>query len=660
MRLEVRDLESSTVYDVPAGGAVIGRERAKTDIALRDESISKRHARIFLENGAWFLEDLNSSNGTFVDEVRITAPVQLGKGAVFSLAQRKFEVIFIEGANGVSSSNGRASAAANRDSISGGGQDEVGVGSGSEDDDNAESKGVAYFFVAVPKAIGFYLLNVPLMAVNPIGTIRKGVEEQPHAAMGRMELAAYFIPANVFTPLLGSIAAVIATLIAGGGFAFGVLITALPVAAVSGVIGGVIGFFFHPITTWIINFLKGESTARSRTNYALMFLTFTVLAAVPNALAVILGSLPIPFINLLGPLLTMVVSGIGLFLAYQWVKAFRLVKWVEYVILVLGILSVLGTAYGFITGLIHQLTGGGPSIASSGGSVDIPEMTDAEKEALRAAGQDPDVIQAQRKAAMEAAKAAAAAGAVDPAVAEAQAKAMAEAQAAAAAAAAAAGGDAEAARKAIEAAAAKAAEAQKMAAQAGEKAAAEANAAAEAAAEAGEKAAEATEKAAAKAAEKATEKVVEKAAPPPPPPPPAAPPPPPPATRAPPVESGRPVMAAAGTAPAPRRPAGADLEETALPSDDHPLGITPFVDYLAKRDAVEKAIADKPEILKDKRILEDYKTLWKVTYEVREKWKKQKGDRYEKEKIIVRFKDQEVFEKTRATVDRLYAAVFPR
>jgi hypothetical protein len=255
-------------------------------------------------------------------------------------------------------------------------------------------------------------------------------------------------------------------------------------------------------------------------------------------------------------------------------------------------------------------------------------------------------------AAAQAAAAAAAAG--DPALAEAQAKAIAEAQAAAAAAAGAAGGDVEAAKKALEAAAAKAAEAQKLAAEAGEKAGAAGAAAGEKAAEAAEAAAEK----AAEAAEKAAAKTVEKA--PPPPPPPAAVAPPPPARSAP-VESGRPVMAAgASVGSAPRRPAGADLEENALPNDDHPLGVTPFVEYLAKRDAVEKAIADKPEILKDKRILEDYKALWKITYEVRDKWRKQKGDRYEKEKIIVRFKDQEVFEKTRSMVDRLYAAVFPR
>ena len=52
------------VYDISAEGAVMGRERAKTDISFRDESISKRHARIYYEGGHWFLEDLGSSNGT--------------------------------------------------------------------------------------------------------------------------------------------------------------------------------------------------------------------------------------------------------------------------------------------------------------------------------------------------------------------------------------------------------------------------------------------------------------------------------------------------------------------------------------------------------------------------------------------------------------------
>ena len=40
--------------------AILGRERARTDITLRGGSVSKQHARIFFENGNWYVDDLNS------------------------------------------------------------------------------------------------------------------------------------------------------------------------------------------------------------------------------------------------------------------------------------------------------------------------------------------------------------------------------------------------------------------------------------------------------------------------------------------------------------------------------------------------------------------------------------------------------------------------
>ena len=76
------------VYDISADGAVMGRERARTDISFRDESISKRHARIYYEGGSWYLEDLGSSNGTYLDDQRVSGPVVLGQGAnLFSRAE---------------------------------------------------------------------------------------------------------------------------------------------------------------------------------------------------------------------------------------------------------------------------------------------------------------------------------------------------------------------------------------------------------------------------------------------------------------------------------------------------------------------------------------------------------------------------------------------
>ncbi|MFH0963446.1 MAG: SpoIIE family protein phosphatase [Planctomycetota bacterium] len=49
-----------------AESSVIGRQ-SDCDVVLAEESVSRRHARVFLENGKHFVEDLGSTNGTFVN-----------------------------------------------------------------------------------------------------------------------------------------------------------------------------------------------------------------------------------------------------------------------------------------------------------------------------------------------------------------------------------------------------------------------------------------------------------------------------------------------------------------------------------------------------------------------------------------------------------------
>jgi hypothetical protein len=102
-------------------------------------------------------------------------------------------------------------------------------------DDEAGNSGIKYFMVAVPKAVAFYMVQVPLMGLNPIGVIRKGIEEQPRPVLSKMEVAAYAIPAGVFTALVSGVFAAIALAVNGqfGGMV-GALITALPSAAISG------------------------------------------------------------------------------------------------------------------------------------------------------------------------------------------------------------------------------------------------------------------------------------------------------------------------------------------------------------------------------------------------------------------------------------------
>ncbi len=69
---------------------VIGRENA--DVTIDDDQISRRHAVVRSVVGAVEVEDLGSSNGTFVDEQRIEAPTRVGGGAKIRLGATVLEV----------------------------------------------------------------------------------------------------------------------------------------------------------------------------------------------------------------------------------------------------------------------------------------------------------------------------------------------------------------------------------------------------------------------------------------------------------------------------------------------------------------------------------------------------------------------------------------
>lgn len=49
----------------------IGRDSGNA-VEIRDKRVSRRHARLFIAQGEWWVEDLSSSNGTYLDGKRIT------------------------------------------------------------------------------------------------------------------------------------------------------------------------------------------------------------------------------------------------------------------------------------------------------------------------------------------------------------------------------------------------------------------------------------------------------------------------------------------------------------------------------------------------------------------------------------------------------------
>lgn len=62
---------SGKTYVIQSPGATIGRESASAMIVLPDPNVSRSHAQIRYEAGAWHMRDLNSTNGTQVNDVDI-------------------------------------------------------------------------------------------------------------------------------------------------------------------------------------------------------------------------------------------------------------------------------------------------------------------------------------------------------------------------------------------------------------------------------------------------------------------------------------------------------------------------------------------------------------------------------------------------------------
>src|SRR3954470_315303 len=100
MKCEVKNVQSAEVFTVPPEGMIFGRTGGPANITVSDQSVSKRHARIFCKDGQWLLEDLKSVNGTVVNNRRITEPVPLSPGFVFALSKHQFEIVSVDGQNG--------------------------------------------------------------------------------------------------------------------------------------------------------------------------------------------------------------------------------------------------------------------------------------------------------------------------------------------------------------------------------------------------------------------------------------------------------------------------------------------------------------------------------------------------------------------------------
>jgi hypothetical protein len=70
---------------------LIGRAPECT-LVLEDDYASGRHARLSLQHGTWMVEDLGSTNGTFLGRNRVQDPVPIAPGAPVRIGRTVLEL----------------------------------------------------------------------------------------------------------------------------------------------------------------------------------------------------------------------------------------------------------------------------------------------------------------------------------------------------------------------------------------------------------------------------------------------------------------------------------------------------------------------------------------------------------------------------------------
>jgi len=82
---------AGTTLTLMDSGVLLGRNPECT-LVLDDDFASGRHARIFRRDGGWFVEDLGSTNGTFLGSTRLANPMPVEVGSTLRIGKTIFEL----------------------------------------------------------------------------------------------------------------------------------------------------------------------------------------------------------------------------------------------------------------------------------------------------------------------------------------------------------------------------------------------------------------------------------------------------------------------------------------------------------------------------------------------------------------------------------------
>jgi pSer/pThr/pTyr-binding forkhead associated (FHA) protein len=71
------DENGARAYDIPE--VIIGRS-SKSDYPIPNDTVSARHARLSFHHNQWWVQDMNSMNGTYLNDERISVATVIVSG----------------------------------------------------------------------------------------------------------------------------------------------------------------------------------------------------------------------------------------------------------------------------------------------------------------------------------------------------------------------------------------------------------------------------------------------------------------------------------------------------------------------------------------------------------------------------------------------------
>ena len=82
---------AGTTVELAEAPVTIGRAPDST-LVLTDDYASTHHARLIPHNGQWILEDLGSTNGTYLNHEKVSGPTPVGVGATVRIGKTVLEL----------------------------------------------------------------------------------------------------------------------------------------------------------------------------------------------------------------------------------------------------------------------------------------------------------------------------------------------------------------------------------------------------------------------------------------------------------------------------------------------------------------------------------------------------------------------------------------